>query len=73
MDRFLITLAEGDDQAILRARIARRSHAGIDLAQLTAENRVDRQVIETTLASVALRTEVSRIEDLAVHLPALED
>ena len=72
MDTFLKTLAEGDAQAILLARIARRSHAGIDLAQLTAETGWTRQVIETHLASGALYAEVSRIEDLAVHLPALE-
>jgi selenocysteine-specific elongation factor len=71
MDTFLITLAKGDAQAILRARIARRSHAGIDLAQLTAETGWTRQVIETHLATGALQAEVSRIGDLVVHLPAL--
>ncbi len=72
MDTFLITLVEGDAPAILRARIARRSHAGIDLPQLTAETGWTRQVIETHLATGALHAEVSRIGDLAVYLPALQ-
>ena len=50
---FLKILSEGDAQAILLARIARRSHIGIDLAQLTAETGWTRQAIESYLASVA--------------------
>jgi selenocysteine-specific elongation factor len=71
-DAFLTTLAEGDAQAILLARIARRSHSGIDLAQLTAETGWARQGIETYLAAHAVQAEVYRIGDLVVHLPALE-
>lgn len=72
LDAFLKTLAEGDAQASLRARIARRSHAGIALARLTAETGWTRQVIETHFAADAWQAEVSRIGDLVVHLPALD-
>jgi selenocysteine-specific elongation factor len=72
-DAFLQTLAEGDTQGILRARIARRSHAGIHLAQLTAETGWTRQVIERHLAAGAVQHEVSRIGSLVVHLPALDE
>ncbi len=72
LDAFLKTLAEGDAQAILRARIARPGHAGIDLAQLTAETGWTRQVIETYLAAGAWQARISRIGDLVVDLPALD-
>jgi selenocysteine-specific elongation factor len=71
-DAFLKTLAEGDAQAILLARIARRSHIGIDLAQLTAETGWTRQAIESYLAAHAVQAEVFRIGDLVVHARALE-
>jgi selenocysteine-specific elongation factor len=72
LDAFLKTLAKGDAQTSLGARIARRSHAGIALAQLTAEIGWTRQVIETHLAADAWQAEVSRIGDLVVHQPALD-
>ena len=73
LDAFLKTLAEGDAQAILLVRIARRGHAGIDLARLTAETGWTGQVIEGNLATGAMRKEVARIGDLVVHLPALDE
>jgi len=72
LEVFLNTLAEGDAQSILRARIARRSHAGITLAQLTAETGCTRQVIEAHLDAGAWQVEFSPTGDLVVDLPALE-
>jgi selenocysteine-specific elongation factor len=72
LDAFLKTLAEGDAHASLRARIARRSHAGIALTQLTAETGWTKQVIENHFAADVWQAEVSRIGDLVVHLPALD-
>jgi selenocysteine-specific elongation factor len=72
LDEFLKTLAEGDAQAILRARIARRGHAGIDLAQVTAETGWTRPVIERNLAAGKAYRDVVRIGDLLLHLPALD-
>ena len=71
LESFLKALASGDAASILRARVARRSHAGISLAGLTAETGWPRQVIETHLAAPGLQAEVSRVGDLVVHLPAL--
>jgi selenocysteine-specific elongation factor len=71
LESFLKTLASGDAQSILRARVARRGHAGITLAQLTAETGWPRQVIETHLAGPELQADVYRAGDLVVHLPAL--
>jgi selenocysteine-specific elongation factor len=70
---FLETLADGDAQSILRARIARRGHRGISLAQMVAETGWLRQVIETHLAARASEADVSRIGDLFVHLRALDE
>jgi selenocysteine-specific elongation factor len=72
LEPFLKTLAAGDAQSILRARIARRGHRGIAIAQLIAETGWTRQVIEANLAARAGLADVSRIGDLAVHLPAME-
>jgi selenocysteine-specific elongation factor len=71
-EAFLQILAKGDAPSILRARIARRGHAGITLAQLTAETGWTRQGIESHLAERVLQAEVSRIGDLVVYRPALE-
>jgi selenocysteine-specific elongation factor len=71
LESFLKTLASGDAQPILRARVARRGHAGITLAQLTAETGWPRQVIETHLAGPELQADVYRVGDLVVYLPAL--
>ncbi|MGA9799610.1 MAG: selenocysteine-specific translation elongation factor [Terriglobales bacterium] len=72
-EAFLQTLAEGDPQAILRARIARRSQAGIALSELTAETGWSRPVIETHFTSLVRDAEISRIGDLLVQGPALEE
>jgi len=71
LEAFLKTLASSDAQSILRARVARRGHAGISLAQLTAETGLPRQLIETHLRTPA-QADVSRAGDLFVHVPALE-
>jgi selenocysteine-specific elongation factor len=71
LETFLQTLAEGDSQSILRARIARRSYAGITIAELIAETGWPRQEIETCLSASAWSAAVSRIGDRVVHLPAM--
>ena len=72
MESFLKTLASGDAPSILRARVERRGHAGISLAQLTAETGWPRQAIEAHLGAPGLQADVTRSGDLLVHLPALE-
>jgi selenocysteine-specific elongation factor len=69
---FLKTLAGGDAEVILRARIARRGHEGVSMSRLLAEAGWTRNVIEARLAQ-ALRTgEVARAGELLLHEPALE-
>jgi selenocysteine-specific elongation factor len=73
LEEFLKTLADGDAQSILRARIARRSYEGITLTQLIAETGWPGQVIEGHLIHPALQPQIARIGDLVVHLPMLEE
>ncbi len=73
LEAFLQTLAEGDALAILRARMARRSHAGITIAELIAETGRPRGEIEAQLSAPVRAGEVSRIGDLVVHSRALEE
>jgi selenocysteine-specific elongation factor len=73
LEAFLKTLAEGDAHAILLARIARRGHAGISLAQLIAETGWPRSVIEPHLTRQAGQGKIARIGDLVVHMAALEE
>jgi selenocysteine-specific elongation factor len=74
LDVFLKTVADGDAEPILRARIARRKHTGITLTQLIAETGWPRQVIDAHLAAGTQHgPEIVRIGQLFVHLPALEE
>jgi len=69
---FLETLAAGDAEVKLRARIARRHHQGISMSQLVAETGWARNVIELRLAP-ALRTGVVvRAGERFLDAPALE-
>jgi selenocysteine-specific elongation factor len=69
---FLKTLASGDAEAILRARIARRHREGISMSRLVAETGWAKNVIETQMAQ-ALRTgHVVRAGELFLDSPALE-
>jgi selenocysteine-specific elongation factor len=72
LEAFLSTLVEGNPGTILRARIARRSHGGISITELTAESGWPRPLIETHLAALIRDAEIFRIGDRLVHLPALE-
>jgi selenocysteine-specific elongation factor len=69
---FLNILASGDAEAILRARIARRNHAGIILSQLVSETGWARSVIESHLAPAVKSGSVVRAGELFLHSPALE-
>ncbi len=73
LEAFLKTLTEGDAEAILLARIARRGHDGINFAQLIAETGWPRPVIEPHCARQAGQGKIARIGDLVVHMAALEE
>jgi selenocysteine-specific elongation factor len=68
---FLQTLASGNAEAMLTARIARRGHAGILMPQLTAETGWRKNFIEARLAQGLEELRVLRIGDLLVAAPAM--
>jgi selenocysteine-specific elongation factor len=69
---FLQTLASGDAEEILKARIARRQHEGISLSQLVAETGWTRSSLETRLAPAVKAGAVVRTGERFLHPPALE-
>jgi selenocysteine-specific elongation factor len=69
---FLKTLAGGDAESILRARIARRHHKGISIPRLVAETGWTKNAIDTRLAQPLRLGEVVRAGELFLHGPALE-
>jgi selenocysteine-specific elongation factor len=72
LEPFLKILAGGDAHAILLARISRRGHAGISLAELIAETGWPRPVIESHFAGDPGQGQIARIGELLVHMPVLE-
>ncbi len=69
---FLETLAGGDREAILRARIARREREGISLARLVAETGWTASGIESQLSGALHAGTVMRAGPRFLTLPALE-
>ena len=65
-------LADGDEEAILRARIARRRHEGISVAQLVAETGWTRSGIEAQLEPAVKTGAVLRAGERFLHGAALE-
>jgi selenocysteine-specific elongation factor len=68
---FLNILAGNDPQAILKARIARRTHEGITIPKLIAETGWPRSVIEAQLEQALRHRQVLRVSDRLVHAPAI--
>ncbi|MGH9502554.1 MAG: selenocysteine-specific translation elongation factor [Terriglobales bacterium] len=71
-EALLRTLADGDIQSILQARVARRRHAGIALSQLIAESGFPAKVIEAALTPAIAQGRVLRLGDRFADRPALE-
>jgi selenocysteine-specific elongation factor len=69
---FLQILFRGDAEAILKARIARRQHEGISIAQLVAETGWARNEIEAKLGPIVKKGEAVRTGERFLHLPALQ-
>jgi selenocysteine-specific elongation factor len=69
---FLQTLAGGDREAIVRARIARRHHEGISMSRLVAETGWTENVIESQLAQAVKAGRVVRAGELFLDSSALE-
>ncbi len=71
--KFLETLAGGNAEAILRARISRRHREGISMARLVAETGWAKNVIEARLAQALRTATVTRTAELLLDSPALEE
>jgi selenocysteine-specific elongation factor len=69
---FLKVLACGDAESILRCRIARRSHDGIQMSRLVAETGWTKDFIEAQLAQAMKEGQILRIGELLLHVPALD-
>ncbi len=65
-ERFLQILADGDPGTILTARIARRGHGGISMAQLVAETGWTRDFVASQLARTLKVVRALRIGELFV-------
>jgi len=70
-ERFLQILADGDPEAILSARIARRGHSGISMSRLIAETGCTRDFIEAQLARTLKVVRVLRVGELFVDSAAI--
>ncbi|HEV2470134.1 MAG TPA: selenocysteine-specific translation elongation factor [Candidatus Sulfotelmatobacter sp.] len=68
---FLEVLASGKPDQILAARVARRTQAGISIADLIAETGWTKTFIANTLAPAVNAKQLARIADLFIDAPAL--
>jgi selenocysteine-specific elongation factor len=71
LESFLQVQATGKRDPILRLRIARRGHNGIEIQRLVAETGWSKSSIETALAPALHENSVLRIGDLFAHAPAV--
>ena len=70
---FLRILDNGQNETAVRARIARRDHEGLSLAQLIAETGWSKTVLDKLLADAIRQKRVLRLGERYVHAPAVED
>ncbi|HEX4784815.1 MAG TPA: selenocysteine-specific translation elongation factor [Candidatus Sulfotelmatobacter sp.] len=70
-ERFLQIVADGDAEAILSARIARRGHAGLSMAQLVAETGWSRDFLEFQLARTLKVLRALRVGELLLDAAAM--
>ncbi len=61
LETFLETLSQGQPEAILQSRIARRSHRGLSIAQAVAETGWRREFIDSSLAGSIRAGSVVRV------------
>jgi selenocysteine-specific elongation factor len=70
-EKFIQILADGDSEAMLLARIARRGHGGISLSQLIAETGWARGFVEDRIAQALKDGRVLRLGELFVDAAAM--
>ncbi|HSA91684.1 MAG TPA: selenocysteine-specific translation elongation factor [Terriglobales bacterium] len=69
---FLSILATGDGESAFKARVARRGHNGLSLAEAIAETGWTRETVENLAAPQVQARRMLRVGDVFVHGPALE-
>ncbi|MFZ0771409.1 MAG: selenocysteine-specific translation elongation factor [Candidatus Sulfotelmatobacter sp.] len=69
---FLKVLAEGNAEAVLKARIARRHHQGISMSRLVLETGCARPVLEIRLQELVRTGAAVRAGEMFLHTPAFE-
>jgi len=72
LDDFLKIIANGDAEAILMARVARRGQDGISTGRMISETGWTKAAIEAGLARAVQEGRVARVGDLLLSSPALE-
>jgi selenocysteine-specific elongation factor len=70
-EKFIQILADGDSEAMLLARIARRGHGGISISQLIAETGWARGFVEDRIAQALKEGRVLRLGELFVDAAAM--
>jgi selenocysteine-specific elongation factor len=70
-ERFLQIVADGDAEAILSARIARRGHAGVSMEQLIAETGWNKDFVESQLARTLKVVRALRVGERLVDAAAM--
>jgi len=72
-EAFLGLLMQGNEDATLSARVARRGQEGISLSQLVAETGWPGAQLEGRLSQPIQRGDIVRAGEFFVHAPAIED
>jgi selenocysteine-specific elongation factor len=72
VEPFLKVLAEGNPETVLKARIARRGHHGLPVAQAVAETGWRGELMETHLRDAIAQNRVTRVGDLFVQAGVIE-
>src|SRR5450631_3540386 len=70
-EKFIQILADGDSEAMLLARIARRGHGGISISQLISETGWARGFVENRIAQALQEGRVLRFGELFVDAAAM--
>jgi selenocysteine-specific elongation factor len=65
-------LAEGNSEVILRARIARRQHAGVSISKLVSETGWTKSVLESLIRPLTAAGKVARLGDLLIDACAAQ-
>jgi selenocysteine-specific elongation factor len=72
VQRFLQTLASGNRQKVLLARIARRGHEGLSLAAAVRETGLKQSVLQPTISALVQQKQIIQVGEFLLANEALE-